>query len=484
VVGAAFWQLDAQGAALMRLCLFVFAGVAAAHVGSPDVFYEGVAGPYPLFVAVRPPAAIPGVAEVQIVSKAADVERVWVTPLPLTGPAALNPPTPDLAARSRQDPNFYTGSLWLMTAGAWQVRVRVDGARGRGELAVPVPAVARSTKQMDTALGVLLAVLGALLAAGLVSIIGAAGRESALEPGVEPGPGETGRARRWSASALLVVVVSLVLGKLWWDKEAEAYDRYIYKPLALAAARQNTQLVLKLADPGWISSRRIDDLIADHGHLMHLFVVRLPGLDRIWHLHPEQRGPDEFAVDLPDMPAGRYQLYADIVHATGLPETLAVEVDLTAVQGRALAGDDSYGAGPPVSAAGFAVNQVQLPSGHRLLFEREASYTVRKPAWFRFRLLDSQGAPARDMQLYMGMLGHAVFLRADRGVFAHVHPSGSVPMASLALTREFTHPHAHGPLPDIVSFPFGFPAPGHYRIYVQVRHSGIVETGVFDLTVP
>ncbi|PYP35456.1 MAG: hypothetical protein DMD48_14260, partial [Gemmatimonadetes bacterium] len=32
----------------------------AAHVGSPDVFLDGLAGPYRLFVTVRPPYAIPG----------------------------------------------------------------------------------------------------------------------------------------------------------------------------------------------------------------------------------------------------------------------------------------------------------------------------------------------------------------------------------------------------------------------------------------
>ena len=34
-----------------------------AHVGSPDVYYEGDAGPYHLIVTVRMPQVIPGVAE-------------------------------------------------------------------------------------------------------------------------------------------------------------------------------------------------------------------------------------------------------------------------------------------------------------------------------------------------------------------------------------------------------------------------------------
>jgi hypothetical protein len=35
-------------------------------------------------------------------------------------------------------------------------------------------------------------------------------------------------------------------------------------------------------------------------------------------------------------------------------------------------------------------------------------------------------------------------------------------------------------LPNTVSFPYGFPSPGRYRIFVQMKHGDTVETGVFD----
>jgi hypothetical protein len=37
---------------------------------------------------------------------------------------------------------------------------------------------------------------------------------------------------------------------------------------------------------------------------------------------------------------------------------------------------------------------------------------------------------------------------------------------------------------NTVSFPYGFPSPGRYRIFVQMKHGSTVETGVFDADVP
>jgi hypothetical protein len=38
-------------------------------------------------------------------------------------------------------------------------------------------------------------------------------------------------------------------------------------------------------------------------------------------------------------------------------------------------------------------------------------------------------------------------------------------------------------LPNEVTFPYGFPASGRYRIFVQMKHDETVETGAFDLDV-
>ncbi|HZQ70970.1 MAG TPA: hypothetical protein VFA68_20755 [Terriglobales bacterium] len=66
-----------------------------------------------------------------------------------------------------------------------------------------------------------------------------------------------------------------------------------------------------------------------------------------------------------------------------------------------------------------------------MTWERDSStQNAGRPAWFTFRVVDKDGKPVNDLEPYMGMMGHAVFVRADGQVFADVHPAGSVPMAA------------------------------------------------------
>jgi hypothetical protein len=112
-----------------------------------------------------------------------------------------------------------------------------------------------------------------------------------------------------------------------------------------------------------------------------------------------------------------------------------------------------------------------------------------------FRVSEVDGTPA-VLEPYMGMLSHAAVTRDDGSVFIHMHPAGSINMAAQARFEtaeqaagsEALGPPASGdvgaPATDVVGFPFVFPAPGAYRIFVQVKLDGAVETAVFDVEVP
>jgi hypothetical protein len=474
----------------MRIALFVLAACLplCAHVGSPDIFLEGNAGPYPLFVTIRPPTVIPGVAEVEIRVRSKDISQVRIVPTPVSGAGAKFAPTPDIAQRSKEDAQYFTGGLWMMTSGSWQVKVLVDGAEGKGELAVPVPALANRTETMQFGLGAALAVLTLILVLGAISIAGAASREAQLEPGEQPQPAHHRKARIAMTVTALVVAGILYRGNSWWNDEANNYARIIYKPLQMKPSFESGVLRLNLVDPGWLP-RKVDDFLPDHNHLMHLYVIRLPQMERVWHLHPDMTSSGVFTHTLPPMPAGRYGLYADVVHESGLPETIVAEIDLPDVAGKPLAGDDAAGAGPGIADAKATEKAFAFADGSRLIWERELDvYPTRKPHAFRFRVEGADGKPVTDMELYMGMQGHAAFVKHDRSVFAHVHPTGSVPMASLGIVQKATEdPHAthrmHAALPSEVSFPYGFPQTGDYRIFVQFKRAGQVYTGVFDTKV-
>src|SRR5207247_9888072 len=142
-----------------------------------------------------------------------------------------------------------------------------------------------------------------------------------------------------------------------------------------------------------------------------------------------------------------------------------------------LKADTTTPAASPV-VSGFS----RTVGGGRIEWIRDdAPLVTKRLTLFTFRIDDENGKPAEDLELYMGMPGHALFVKKDRRVFAHVHPSGSAPMAALQIAMPSTSMHANqGGLPPTVTFPYGFPDAGDYRIFVQVKRHGAVMTGAFD----
>ena len=62
---------------------------------------------------------------------------------------------------------------------------------------------------------------------------------------------------------------------------------------------------------------------------MHLYVIRLPEIERVWHLHPEQDSAGKLRRKIcRRCPRGAIGFTRDIVHATGLAETLVTELDI------------------------------------------------------------------------------------------------------------------------------------------------------------
>jgi hypothetical protein len=194
-------------------------------------------------------------------------------------------------------------------------------------------------------------------------------------------------------------------------------------------------------------------------------------------------------------------------------------LDVPAYSGKALSGDDSGIVTTPISQderlsqKGAKDSTIySFPDGGRMIWQRDPGpLKADVPLSFQFLVQDRDGKPAHDMEPYMGMAAHAEIIRSDASVFAHVHPAGSVAMAALDLAQMQTPGSAQAGQPDgmgsmpamnmstnmsmanmpgmsstvdpAISFPYGFPKPGFYRIFVQIKRAGHVETAVFGAAV-
>jgi hypothetical protein len=246
--------------------------------------------------------------------------------------------------------------------------------------------------------------------------------------------------------------------------------------------------------PGFRAPRFSDEpavtpLVPDHGKLMHLFLVGEAPPAPFAHLHPSSEDAIVFQSVLPPLPPGGYRVFADVVHEDGLAETLTGRVDL-AQRGQASAAasalrpdaDDSSSSAAPSGAT------QRLEDGSTMTFEGDGRFRTGDLGALRFTVRAADGSPAA-WEPYMGMRAHAAVLRDDGSVFVHLHPVGTVAMASQeAFARRSGEATAvdhagHGAGPSGVSFPYAFPRPGRYRLFVQIKREGRVLTGSFEASV-
>jgi hypothetical protein len=288
----------------------------------------------------------------------------------------------------------------------------------------------------------------------------------------------------------------------------------LYHPITAAAQvrTENGQRVLQITvnDPAFLRS---PPLVPDHGKLMHLFLMREPKLDGFAHLHPIKKDRRTFETVLPALAPGTYRAYADVTYETGLSDTMTTTVDVPDATPNAPARtaadlDDSWWSGTGIGsdAGGQRCN---LGTNYVMTLTVPGRIAPNQPIKLRFTLQDAAGQPISP-EPYLGMRGHLALRRDDGSVFTHLHPGGSASMASMQLSTLRTE----GKLPlmaafgrdepicqlpdasatdrqwlngsdpgDSISFPYAFPKPGHYRLWVQVKVKGKILTGVFDVNV-
>jgi hypothetical protein len=476
---------------LIRLLLLAFFGVlpASAHIGTQNVFYEGSAGPYQLRVFLQPPPVVPGRAQVHVrIHNAPEgISRVGVLPVRWDAGRKGAPP-PDQALPVKGEPGLFSTELWVMDFGAYSVFVDVEGQLGKGTAIVPFNSISTRRLEMPRWMGAAFLISGVGLLTFLVLIVGAAFRESVLTPGVAVDALRRRYSRLGVAGAIVLLSAVLAKGNAWWkavDRHFQNSRLYQTITVPVAVGERNGKAVLEIkVAPSEKNWRDHTPLVADHGKLIHLFLIGDDGMNGFAHLHPARRDETTFESAVPPLPKGSYSVYADVNHESGFTQTLVGKVHLPGTTAPALSDpDDSIWSADPSFAEG------RLPRGSMI---RAVSKIFRSAdeSVLRFEPVAPDGEPLQ-LEPYLGMWSHAVVCARDGSVFTHLHPSGtiSIPSQELFARRERGEDLRKpievvcGRIERELSFPFSFPKPGEYRVWVQVKTFGEVQTAAFDFDV-
>jgi hypothetical protein len=212
------------------------------------------------------------------------------------------------------------------------------------------------------------------------------------------------------------------------------------------------------------------------------------------------------------------------------PEDAKLSPDDTFFQTNAIL-TNTVTAGADIILCGKPGIKTTLPDKSSIIWQQDASEPLLSGKLYllRFSALDPAGAPMK-LEPYLGMMGHAVVMKDDGSVYIHLHPVGSYSTASqqTMITRieetgrvdmsKFSNPQLfydsieqyvrsldamgeaernailmtsmthetedpeHAEHTE-VSFPYSFPSPGNYRIWIQMKRDGKILNSAFDAVV-
>jgi hypothetical protein len=211
-------------------------------------------------------------------------------------------------------------------------------------------------------------------------------------------------------------------------------------------------LTFAVRDPE--SSEPVTTFLDVHEKPFHLFAVSRD-LRTFAHLHPERRDDGSFELRH-DFAPGAYLLIADFLPAGGTSQLVHRAIVTPGYEGPIF--------GEPASLPDMPAEQTV--EGIRIRLE-PVTPIARRETPLRFVIADAAtGAAITDLEPYLGASGHLLIVSADLSTAIHGHPDGDV-------TR--------GPA---VRFDALFPAPGRYKLWVQLQRKGTVITAPFVIEVP
>ena len=255
----------------------------------------------------------------------------------------------------------------------------------------------------------------------------------------------------------------------------------------------------------------IDDFEVEMTKQMHLIVVKN---DLSWfnHIHPQFQGNGKFTVTTVLPSAGTYKIYADYTRksagqevpqcefatagATVTPTKVSIVPDK--MQGMWLL--NKFNAHPesePDTKGGATYQVALMPMPMPIVSGQDTM--------LHFQVRDAEGKPVKDLQPYLGAMGHCVILSSDTGSYLHSHPmsenmegmnhsmggmkmGGDAKMSDMkgmdhdmgAMRMDAPAPKSGGP--DVM-FHTNFPKAGLYKVWGQFQHKGKIITASYVVNV-
>jgi hypothetical protein len=205
-----------------------------------------------------------------------------------------------------------------------------------------------------------------------------------------------------------------------------------------------------------------------HERRMHLIVVRRDGAE-FRHLHPEMDEVGTWSIPVRFEEPGVYRAFADF-SVGGEQHTLASDLFVSG-------GEFEARPFPPQSAVDTTGDyEVRLRAGDPVAGEPTSlTFAVGKG-----------GHGVHELAPYLGAKGHLVALREGDLAFLHVHPeeAGSGGGHGHGHDGGGESGGGHEGSANEIAFAATFPTPGRYRLYLQFKHEGVVQTVQYTVEVP
>ncbi len=239
------------------------------------------------------------------------------------------------------------------------------------------------------------------------------------------------------------------------------------------------------------SGAPVKDFSVVHDKLMHLIVV---SRDLSWfnHIHPKYEGKGTFKVTTTLPRAGSYKLYADYTpkgqKQEVAPHEFATAGTAISTANASLTPDRPNGAwitkqvmahpeGEPDKKGGAMYEVALMP----MPFPAKAGADTM----LHFQVRDAKGTPIKDLQPYLGAMGHCVILSNDTKQYLHSHPMEAgaegqphdmSKMGDMSAMKHSDPPKSGGP--DVM-FHTNLPAEGNYKAWGQFMHRGKIISAAF-----